>query len=360
MGGTVANMRVVPIADRRIGAGQPVLVVAEVGVNHNGDPDIAFRMIDAAAAAGADAVKFQVFSAEEFVNDPKDTYEYRSQGVVVRESMLEMFRRLELAAADVSRLFDKARERGVIPFATATDDNAADLLERLDAPAFKIGSDDLVYTSFLRRIAARGRPVVISTGMADTGDIDRAVRAIEETGNRNLAILHCVSLYPTPDDLANLRRITALAGRYEYPVGFSDHSIGVTAALGAVALGACMVEKHFTLDRSMAGPDHWFSADPLELATLVREVRRLEQGLARPAATPGDAERRMAALCHRSIVAVATLPAGAVLQAEHLGFKRPGTGLMPYELDRVLGRRLTTSITAGMQIGWDMLDDDTP
>jgi N,N'-diacetyllegionaminate synthase len=350
-------MSIVPIANRRIGAGEPALIVAELGVNHNGDPEVAARMVDAAAAAGADAVKFQVFTAEEFVNDPTEIYEYKSQGRVVRESTLEMFRRLELADDDVARLFARARGRGLMPFATVTDGHAADLLERLETPAFKIGSDDLVYTSFLRRIAQRGRPVVISTGMADTADIDRAVRVIEQTGNDKLIILHCVSLYPTPDDAVNLRRITALADRYDHPVGFSDHTLGATAALGAVTLGACMIEKHFTLDHAMDGPDHWFSADPAELAMLVSEVRRLEGGLEPSGEALSGAERQMAKLCHRSIVAVASLPAGAVLREEHLGFKRPGTGIMPYELDNVLGRRLRRPVTPGTQIRWEMLDD---
>jgi N,N'-diacetyllegionaminate synthase len=348
---------VITIDGKQIGPGHACFIIAEVGVNHNGDPEIARQMIDAAAEAGVDCVKFQTFSAEEFCNSAEDIYEYVSQGEVVRESMLEMFRRLELRRDEFARLFDYARKRGLVPLSTPADCPAVDLLEGIGAGAFKVGSDDLVHTPFLRYVAGKGKPIIISTGMADAADIDRAVAAVTSTGNRQLAILHCVSLYPTPPEQVNLRRMTALEQRYPFPVGFSDHSFGITAAVGAVSLGARIVEKHFTLDRDMPGPDHRFSADPVELQALVRTIRDVEQSLGDGSLALSPDERRMAELCHRSIIAARDIAAGETLSDADVGFKRPGAGLMPYQIDLVLGRRARRAIPAGSVIVPDMLGD---
>lgn len=343
--------------DRRaVGPAHPCFVIAETGVNHNGDPGTALAMIDAAAEAGVDCVKFQTFSAEEFVNSPGEVYEYELQGKIIRESMLGMFQRLELERQEFPRLFEYARRKGLIPLSTPTDRAAADLLDELGTGAFKIGSDDLVYTPFIRHVAQKGKPVIISTGMSAESDVARAVDTILEMGNRQIVILHCVSLYPTPEEAVNLRRLPALASEYTFPIGFSDHSWGITAALGAVALGACVVEKHFTLDRNMAGPDHRFSADPPELTALVREIRRLEANLGTGQPSLTTAETEMAELCHRSIVLDRDLPAGAVIKEADLAYRRPGNGLLPYQDHLVVGRRLRTAQPAGTQIDLAMLE----
>lgn len=349
--------KLVQIDDRPVGPGQPCFIMAEIGVNHNGDPEIAHRMVDAVAAAGANCVKFQTFSAEEFCNDPDDTYEYESQGRMVRESMLEMFRRLELKREEFAKLFAHARERNLIPLSTGTDRAAIDLLDSLGCGAFKIGSDDLVYTPFLDYVARKGRPVILSTGMAEAADVARAVNAVAGAGNRQLVLLHCVSLYPTPDDSVNLNKMQTLRAAYGCPVGFSDHSFGITAALGAVALGAAALEKHFTLDRGMPGPDHRFSADPAELTAFVRETRRLERSLGDARLVPAPGEAEMALLAHRSIVARVDLAEGHVLSEDDLAFRRPGTGLKAYEMDRLLGRRLRCAVPANTQLAFEMFDD---
>jgi len=330
-----------------VGEGKRTFIIAEVGVNHNGDPHVALEMIDTAADAGVDCVKFQTFHAEEFINSPGEIYEYNSQGRPVKESMLEMFRRLELKREDFARLFTHARKRGLIPLSTPTDREAVDLLDELGAEAFKIGSDDLVYTPFLEYVGRKQKPVILSTGMARGFDIDRALRAITGEGNDNIILLHCVSLYPTPEEALNLRRIQTLGAVFDFPIGFSDHSSGTTACIGAVALGACVLEKHFTLNKDMAGPDHWFSADPNELASLVREVRRLERALGGGALKPSVSEQEMARLCRRSIVAGRDLPKGHCLSESDLAYQRPGTGLPPYDRDRVLGRRTMAAIPKG-------------
>lgn len=348
----------VRIGARDVGPGHACLVIPEIGVNHNGDPALAARMIDAIADAGAECVKFQTFSADEFVNSAEDTYTYISQGEDVTESMLAMFRRLELRRDEFDSLFSHARRRNLVPFSTPTDRAAVDLLDDLGVPVFKIGSDDLVYTPFLRYVASKGKPLVLSTGMADEEDIERALDSVRAEGNDRVILLHCVSEYPTPPSDANLRKIPAMQARFGVPVGFSDHTLGVTAALGAVALGACIVEKHFTLDRSLPGPDHRFSTTPAELARLIADIHELEDCLGSAELIPTPAERETATLSRRSIVVAADLPAGHVLTPTDLAFRRPGTGLLPYEVERVLGRVTRRSLASGTCLSLDALEDE--
>lgn len=343
-------MGTVEIDGRRVGSDQPCLLIAEVGVNHNGDAATALAMIDAIADAGAECVKFQTFRAEEFVNSSSETYTYQSQGVEVTESMLTMFQRLELAHDEFRVLFDRARARGLIALSTPTDTDAVDLLVELGAPAFKIGSDDLVHTPLLEYVASKGKPVIISAGMARAEEVESAIATIRAAGNDDIVLLHCVSEYPTPPHHANLRKIPALAERFGVPTGFSDHTMGVTAALVAVALGACVIEKHVTLDRNLPGPDHHFSADPPELRELVERIREVEAGLGSAALVPTADEDDMALLSRRSIVAKADLAAGHVLRPGDLAYRRPGTGLVPAAADRIIGSRLRRALPAGSLI----------
>jgi len=346
----------ITIDGRNVGSGFPVFIIAEVGVNHNGDLATAHKMVDAIADAGCDCVKFQTFSADEFCNNPDDVYEYISQGKVVRESMLEMFRRLELKREEFAELFDHAHDRNLIAMSTPTDKAAVDLLETLGVGAYKVGSDDLVYTPFLDYVAAQGKPVIISTGMAELEDVERAVKAIE--GKAQAVILHCISQYPTPEKEVHLRRIETLKAKFpQCVIGFSDHSWGITSALGAVALGASVLEKHFTLDNDMAGPDHRFSANPQQLTDLVSEVRKLEAALGDGdfKLSPHDIE--MADLCHRSIYVIQDLPAGHVLCEDDFAYQRPGTGLMPYQTVDLVGRSLRDDVLKGAAMRLDMVKE---
>ena len=343
----------VVIEGRRIAPDEPCFVIAEVGVNHNGNVETALAMVDAIAEAGADCVKFQTFKADEFVSNPDETYEYISQGKTVRESQLEMFRRLELKREEFAKLFQRARDRGLVPLSTPADRAAVDLLDGLQAGAFKIGSDDLVYTPFLEYVASKGKPIILSTGMADLEDVARAVETVRRIGNDRIV----VSLYPTPIDSLNLRRIPELAQRFGDPVGFSDHSDGIQAALAAVALGATVVEKHFTLDRNMPGPDHRFSADPRQLADMVAAIRTCEASLGSPEIVPAEGEVEMREIARRSIVARRDLQPGETISADDLAYQRPGSGLMPYESHRVIGKRVRVAINAGKLITLNAIDD---
>ena len=261
-------MRVVRVGERLVGEGQPCFLAAEVGINHNGDMDLAHRSIDAAAEAGADAVKFQNYHTEDFVSDRSLTYEYVSQGKTVVESQYDMFKRCELAAAQLRELREHCDRRGVVFFSTPTSEKGIQELLELGVPLLKNGSDYLVNLSLIRAMARTALPTVISTGMATLDDVKDAVEAFRGAGGKDLVLLHCTSSYPTPPGDVHLRKISALSAAFDCAVGFSDHTNGTVAAIGSVALGACMIEKHFTLDKNLPGPDHRFSADPGELRML--------------------------------------------------------------------------------------------
>ncbi len=338
---------VVDLGGREVGPGRPVLVVAEAGINHNGDLEMARRMVEAAARAGADAVKFQAYHSEEFLSSRDLTYTYVSQGREVTESQYDMFKRCEFGREEFLLLRDDCRGKGLIFFATATDFQASDMLLGLGVPALKVGSDDLVHHPMLRAFAAKKKPLIISTGMADLTEVKRAVRAIEESGGDEVVILHCTSLYPTPEDRANVLRVDTLRRAFECPVGYSDHTLGVSAAAGAVALGACYVEKHFTLDRNLPGPDHRFSADPAALTSLVATIRAVQENLGSAEVVPAPEELEMRVIARRSVVTARALPRGTVLSRADFAYKRPGTGIPPMDEHLLVGRRAARDLREG-------------
>jgi len=336
---------VVAIGDRRVGVGEPVFIIAEAGVNHNGDPDMARKLVDAAAEAGADCVKFQTFRTDEFFADRGQTYTYSSAEGPKTERLGEMFRRLELPPEWHRELFERAWQRGLIPLSSVADQQSAEIVEQAGAPAFKVASDDMVNFPLLAYLATRRKPVILSTGMADLDEVERAVEVLRPVP---VIMLHCVSLYPTPDEEANLKRMVALRERFHLPVGFSDHTLGITAALGAVALGAVTIEKHFTLSRQLPGPDHALSADPEEFTQLVREVRRLERMLGAGSLAPGQRQAEARKEMRRTIVATQAVAPGATLTREMVALKRAaGGGPSPLLLEQLLGRRVRASLHPG-------------
>ncbi len=332
---------------RQIGDGAPCFIAAEVGLNHNGDVGVAHALVDAAADAGADGVKFQNFSTEDFISDRTVTYEYVSEGRTVRESQYDMFKRYELPDEAWTELRDHCLDRGVVFFATPTGEHGLRQLVELDAPLLKNGSDYLVHLPLIRAMAQTGIPTVLSTGMSTAAEIDDAVAAFREAGGRDLVLLHCTSSYPTPPEDVNLRRIPALARRYGLPVGLSDHTWGTVAAVGAVALGACFVEKHFTLDRALPGPDHRFSSDPTELRALVDAVRTIEANLGD--AEPGPAASELAGRrdFRISCVAARRLPVGHRVSEADVSFRRPGSGIPPKDVQLLVGKTLHEPLEPG-------------
>ena len=337
----------ISIGQRRVGTATPCFLVAEIGINHNGDLALARQTIDAARAAGADAVKFQNYVTEDFVSDTSLMYEYVSQGKRVVEPQYDLFKRCELSACALQELKTYCDRQRVIFHSTPTSETAIRDLVRLKVPVLKNGSDYLTHLPLIRAMGQTGLPTVISTGMATLAEIDEAVRTFRETGNEQLIVLHCTSSYPTPPKDVNLRRIPALAAAFHCPTGFSDHTDEIAAALGAVTLGACWIEKHFTLDKTLPGPDHRFSSDPAEFQALVRAVRLVEQSLGNPAITPSPSEMAGRRDFRLSCVAARNLPAGHVLIPADIMFRRPGTGVVPGDVAALLGRPLARMVRAG-------------
>jgi N,N'-diacetyllegionaminate synthase len=345
------------LGGRRVGVGR-VFVVAEAGVNHNGDMEIARRLVDAAAEAGADAVKFQTFRTAALVSRdaPKAGYQVETTGA--GESQRAMLARLELDEAQHVELRDRAARRSILFFSTPFDEASADVLERVGVSVFKVPSGEVTNLPLLRHVARKGRPVILSTGMCTLAETDAAVRAIREAGDPPLVILHCLSAYPAPPAEVNLRAMATLRERYGVPVGFSDHTPGIEVALAAAALGAAVIEKHLTLDTSLPGPDHRASLPPADMAALVRGVRTIEAALGDGDKRPMPSEADTRRVARKSLVAVRDLKAGERLTPSAVALKRPGTGIAPADLERALGRVLRHDVAADDVIGWSALEPE--
>jgi N,N'-diacetyllegionaminate synthase len=328
-------------------AGQYTLLVAEVGINHNGDLDLARKSIQQAALAGANAVKFQNYRTEEFLSDRTLSYEYIFQGKKVVESQFDMFKRCELKREWLPALKETCDQNGVLFLSTPMGKEGLQDLIRIAVPMLKNGSDCLQHIPLIRSMAQTGLPTIISTGMATFDEIREAVEAYREAGGKDLILMHCTSAYPAPAADVNLRRIPLLAKAFTCPVGLSDHSTGIVAAVGSVALGGRMIEKHFTVDRNLSGPDHRFSSNPAEFKLLVDSVRELEACLGSEVFRPADSEMQGRGEYRLSCVAARDLPAGHILTQEDIAFRRPGYGLPPKEMRKLLERRLPEAVKNG-------------
>ena len=327
------------------------LIIAEAGVNHNGRLDRALELVAAAHRAGADAVKFQTFRAASLASPRAARAPYQGEG-----GQLEMLRRLELAPEAFELLRDRARALGIEFLSTPFDAGSVDLLRRLGVARFKVSSADVTDLPLLERIGSCGKPVILSTGMARDDEIEEALRVLARAGAPGVTLLHCITSYPAPPADLQLLRIPALRERFGLPVGYSDHSLGTDAALAARALGAVVIEKHLTLDRTLAGPDHAASAEPGELAELVERVRRLEVMLGEPGrrfSAEEETNRRAAA---KSVTAAREIRAGRPLAREDLAVRRPGTGIPPRHLDELVGRLAARDIAEGEPLRWEMVE----
>ena len=341
------------IGGRRIGDGEPVFVIAEAGVNHNGDVELARALIDAAAAASADAVKFQTFSADRLVTAQAPKAQYQNRTTDPAESQLAMLKRLELSAEAHRDLIDHAAARGILFLSTPFDSGSADMLDALNLEIFKLGSGELTDLPLLTHVARKGRPMILSTGMSALDEVEQAVAAVRAAADVPLAVLHCVSNYPADTRDCNLRAMDAMRAAFGVPVGYSDHTRGNVASLAAVARGACIIEKHLTLDRSMPGPDHEASSDPQEFAELVRAIRETEAALGDGIKRPRESELSTRAVARKSVVALVDIPKGQPVTREMLGVRRPGTGIPPADLERLVGRAHRVDIAAGSLLTWE-------
>lgn len=327
------------ICNRIIGQGEPCFIIAEAGVNHNGNINIAKRLIDAAKEAGADAVKFQTFSAEELVTRNADKAEYQKSNFKVFESQYDMLKSLELDKTAFKELYDYSSKKSIIFLSTPFDQSSVDLLYDIGICAFKIPSGEINNTPLLRYIAQKNKTIILSTGMSTIAEVKYAINTIYECGNRDICLLHCVSNYPAKVEdvnlavMENLRRILGL------PTGFSDHTPGITIAIAAVALGACIIEKHFTLDNNMTGPDHKASIEPRDLKLMVKAIRDVEIAIGDGIKKPKKNEEPIKAIARRSIVAKEDISTGTIISKDMLSIKRPGTGIEPKDIDLVLGKK---------------------
>lgn len=318
-----------------------VIIIAEAGVNHNGDIDMAKRLIDVAAEAGADYVKFQTFSAERLTTRDAAKAEYQKRNDGEADSQYDMLKRLELSEAMHHELIEHCTNLKIAFFSTGFDIESLDFLNGLGLPLFKIPSGEITNLPYLRHIGSLGKPLILSTGMATLNEIGAALDVLEQAGTSRdaITVLHCTTDYPAAMSDVNLRAMLAIKGKFGVKVGYSDHTQGIEVAIGATALGAQLIEKHFTLDRTLPGPDHKASLEPSELKAMVAAIRNIETALGDGNKRPTDSELKNVAITRKSLVAVRPIKEGEIFTAENLGVKRPGNGISPMQLDDMMGKR---------------------
>ena len=345
----------VSIGNRMIGAGEAPYVIAEMSANHLGDFDRAIRILEAAADAGADAVKLQTYTADTITIDHDGPGFTVEGGLWDGRTLYDLYQEAATPWEWHDALFARARERGIAVFSSPFDETAVDFLETLECPAYKIASFEAMDLPLVRKAAATGKPLIVSTGMITTDEIDELMTALNDAGAAGVALLHCVSAYPAPVEASNLRTIPDLADRCGTVVGLSDHTPGTAVAVASVGLGAAIVEKHVCLARADGGVDSAFSLEPAELAALTADCRSAWAALGKPAIGRQEAAAP-SVVFRRSLYAVADIPAGAELNATNVRSIRPGLGLAPKHLDAVLGRTAATEITRGTPLAWDLIN----
>lgn len=343
------------IGNRLIGTDQPTYIVAEIGANHNGDVELAKRTIDAAKECGVDAVKFQTYTAKELISDLDRLVTMGPEHNQVTERIEDMFDKVTLKREMHKEVFDYARSLGLEVFSTPFSIDGVDFLNNLDVNCFKVAASDVDYLDLLKKLAETNKPVMLSLGKCTMGEADMAITTLEENGCDKLVIMHCVSQYPSKIEDMNLKIINSLKTLYsEHIIGFSDHSLGITATLGAVVLGARVIEKHFTLDKSLPGPDHWFSMDPSEMKSLVTEVRNIEAAMGSSRKRILECENAGRNNSVRSLVINKDLNAGDVINESDLLALRPGYGIKPYDKEKIIGMKVQKSIKKATVLTWDL------
>jgi N,N'-diacetyllegionaminate synthase len=323
-----------------------VMIIAEAGVNHNGDLALAKKLIDAASDAGADFVKFQTFKAEKIASRQAEKAEYQKKTTGKEESQLSMLKKLELSDQDHRELMDYCRQKSIAFLSTPFDLDSIDLLKGMGITLGKIPSGEITNLPYLQKMARNFDTLVMSTGMADMQEIEAAINLILATGfsKNKLTVLHCTTEYPTPFEEVNLKAMQTIRDRFGVSVGYSDHTPGIEVPVAAVALGACLIEKHFTLDRNMEGPDHKASLEPAELKAMISAIRHIEQALGSSEKKPSLSEVKNKMVARKSIVAARNLEPGHIIQADDLTTKRPGTGISPMEIPQIIGKKISQPI----------------
>jgi N,N'-diacetyllegionaminate synthase len=346
-------MQTVKLGSIEVGSGRPPYIIAEVGSNHNGDMELCGQLIDAAAAAGAHAVKFQSWTDRSLIAE--EEYERNTEYSDKKKhfgSLREMVSAYQLTSDQHIQAHARCMERGIAFCSTPFSPEEVDLLDSLDVPFLKIASMDVVHLPLLRYAAQKKRPIILSTGMATLGEVEQAVDTIHAAGNDQIVLLHCISIYPPEYTTIHLRNIEMLQRAFECPVGFSDHTLGTAIPLAAIAVGACVIEKHFTLDQDMAGWDHAISANPEQMRTIVTEGKNIFEALGSSRRTVSEAEMEKRKKFRRSLVARQALDKGHVLRESDFEAKRPGTGVEPDEVQYIVGRTLACDLEADQVLRW--------
>jgi N-acetylneuraminate synthase/N,N'-diacetyllegionaminate synthase len=326
------------------------VIIAEAGVNHNGDLVKALDLIDAAAAAGGDFVKFQTFKAETIVNPSAQKADYQIKNMSGESNtQFEMLKKLEMGLDWYAVLIQRCQEKGVKFLSTGFDSDSIDFLESLEIPFYKIPSGEITNKPYLQHIARKGKDIILSTGMSTISEIRAAIAVIETEGisRDRITVLHCNTEYPTPMKDVNLLAMNHIARELGVKVGYSDHTLGIEVPIAAVALGACVIEKHFTLDRNLPGPDHAASLEPDELKAMVVAIRNIEQAISGSGIKePSESEMKNIAVARKSLHTVGELKAGTILKAKHVCALRPGNGISPMGIDEVIGKTLLIDVSA--------------
>jgi N,N'-diacetyllegionaminate synthase len=331
-----------------------VFVIAEAGVNHNGDITRALEMVDIASDCGADGIKFQSFNTEKLVtkNAPTAAYQQENTGDGNQYNMLKS---LELTLEQQRRLQMRCAEKDIVFLSTPFEEESADLLDGLSVPAYKISSGEITNLPFLAHVARKGRPIILSSGMANLGEVENAVRCIEKNGNNEIILLHCVSNYPADPAEVNLLAMQTLQMAFGYPVGYSDHTLGSAVSIASVALGAVMIEKHFTLSRELPGPDHVASLEPDELKQMIADIRAVSSAFGDGIKRRKASEENAAQVVRKSLVTTRPLKAGDVIDESSLRSLRPGNGISPTYIHVVVGRNASRDIEEGSMLSWNDL-----
>ena len=350
------KLKKIRIGDRLIGEGEPTFIVAEIGVNHNGSVKMAKKLIDAAKEVGADAAKFQAFKTDRIVTKYAEKAAYQKETTDPKKSQYNMLKRLELSDAEIKELYGYSRKRNIMFLSSAFDEESVDLLDRLNVPAFKVASGEVTDLPLLRHMATKKRPVILSTGLSTLEEIAEALEIFKAENIEDIVLLHCITSYPARAEEANLKAMDTLRKQFGFPVGFSDHTLGTAVPIAATALGAAFIEKHFTLDNKLSGPDHRASLEPNEFRQMVLDIKNVERALGNGVKKPTAEEEEIKKAARRSIVAKVRIRRGTIIRESMLDFKRPGSGLEPKNLHKVVGKKANKDIETDELITFDKLE----
>ena len=345
----------IKIGNRSIGGKNPCFIIAEAGVNHNGDIKIAKKMIDSAKAAGVDAIKFQTFKSEKVVTKTADSAIYANKNIGKKIKQLDLLKKLEISYEDFKKINEYCNKKNIIFLSTPHSFDAVDFLEKI-VPAYKFGSGDITNIPSLLHAAKKNKPMILGTGMATLKEVKYAVSEIKKTGNKKIIVLHCTTNYPCPLDEVNMNALITLKKELDCLVGYSDHTMGITVPIMARTLGAVIIEKHFTLDRSLIGPDHKASLEPEELKKMVEEIRNVEKALGSFEKKPTNSEKKIKKLVRKSLVTNIEIKKGEKINKNMLEIKRPGYGIEPINLKKIVGKKTVKKIRADEVLTWKKIE----